>query len=548
MSVLHNHTKAQLSRAAIARLHVSMRHLMLRGGYKPLGASGETMIQSMLTLQPEIYGSMVDSERVELDGMHYIFQRLPRGIEACRYIHLIAREGYENDAFEPIIPSKRRRRCYRVDDEQMYIEMTRGRSDIYDVLTHLTFMFMEAEKIRKNALDHHDQLNRAWTMLEDIVVNKQEVDPAVGISYLSTLLARPYEEVKAAYKLFDKTDEVSSLFDIVYYLGKNSLDEYLDGKAREITFSSTLRDVIGLHIYGESWARKIKDFLYRKEWLDREIHIISANMHSIMNSLYAEDALGTDDFMQTMEQLSKSENQELRDKVREYALKHGMHEIHDNSGTNISVQLFDGDRIKGRNGSLYEGKIIFVMDYAFGEQAFETLDELLRPHKGHDDSRTLLNIASINIMGKAGILQGEKGDIMIPTAHVFEGSTDNYPVDNKICLEDLTDQGMAVYTGPMITVLGTSLQNKDILRYFLKSSWQAIGLEMEGGHYQKAIQAASKIRKVIRDDIPLRYAYYASDNPLQTGSTLSSGSLGIDGVRPTYTITRSILNAIAETC
>ena len=67
----------------------------------------------------------------------------------------------------------------------------------------------------------------------------------------------------------------------------------------------------------------------------------------------------------------------------------------------------------------------------------------------------------------------------------------------------------------MVTVLGTSLQNKDILRFFYNSTWNVIGLEMEGVHYQKAIQSASKVRKSIKKDVKVRYAYYASDNPLK---------------------------------
>ena len=51
-------------------------------------------------------------------------------------------------------------------------------------------------------------------------------------------------------------------------------------------------------------------------------------------------------------------------------------------------------------------------------------------------------------------------------------------------------------------------------------------LEMEGAHYQKAIQAASKVRGNINKNVKVRYAYYASDNPLETGSTLASGGLG----------------------
>jgi hypothetical protein len=92
--------------------------------------------------------------------------------------------------------------------------------------------------------------------------------------------------------------------------------------------------------------------------------------------------------------------------------------------------------------------------------------------------------------------------------------------------------------------LGTSLQNKDILKFFHDSTWQIIGLEMEGAHYQKAIQAASKVRGSINPDVKVRYAYYASDNPLETGGTLASGGLGTSGVRPTYVITRKILQQI----
>jgi len=147
-------------------------------------------------------------------------------------------------------------------------------------------------------------------------------------------------------------------------------------------------------------------------------------------------------------------------------------------------------------------------------------------------------------MGKAGILKGGKGDIMIPTAHLFEGTADNYPFKNELSVNDLKDSGVRVYKGSMITVLGTSLQNKDILEFFHNSTWRVIGLEMEGAHYQKAIQSASKIRGNIKENVKVRYAYYASDNPLKTGSTLASGGLGTSGVRPTYMITQKILEQI----
>ena len=84
-------TKAQESRAAIERLYITMRHLFMRGNYKPTGVSGESLVEALLTLSPEIYGLVNDSEKLELEGLLYVMERLPQGIEECRYIRLISR-------------------------------------------------------------------------------------------------------------------------------------------------------------------------------------------------------------------------------------------------------------------------------------------------------------------------------------------------------------------------------------------------------------------------------------------------------------------------
>lgn len=555
-----NQSRAQISRQAIQRLHISMRHLFTRGTYKPLGISGEAMISSMLDLKPEIYGSIADTERVELNGMVYIFQRLPQGIEECQYIRLIGREGYESSDFRAIVPPKRRRNCYRIDDKNMYIEVTRGRSDIYDILTHLTFLYIEAEKIRKNSFDSKDRPRREWLMLKDLVEKSkrgEEINTEVGYTYLSTILGRTYKETVEADRKFEGSEGINSLFHIAYWLGQRSIEEHLEKNDRQISFSSTLRIQFGSHVYGEVWAQNIKQFLNDKNLLDRPIHIISANMHSVMNSFFAKAAIGKKfpkmSLEDIAERLSLPENGNLRRMVEAFAAKNGMHKLNDQSGTNISVQIIDCSKVSIADlpeeitwkNKAKKDFVIIVMDYAFGEQAYETMDELLKPFEKGDE-KIPLNIESINIMGKAGILTGSKGDIMIADGHIFEGEGHNYPIENDLSAKDFEDCGLGVYEGLMVTVLGTSLQNKDILRYFMKSSWGAVGLEMEGGHYQKAIQAAAKIRHSISPDVKLRYAYYASDNPLETGSTLASGSLGLGGVKPTYLITTKMINRFEE--
>jgi len=190
---------------------------------------------------------------------------------------------------------------------------------------------------------------------------------------------------------------------------------------------------------------------------------------------------------------------------------------------------------------LNEKPVLLIMDYAFGTQAFSAMDELLRPG-AEDDSQRMSNVHSISVMGKAGILPGKKGDIMLASAHVLEGVPHTYIVENDLSREDFADS-VNVYIGPMVTVLGTSLQNKDVLEMFHTTTWRAVGLEMEGGHYQRAVDAAI-VREHISKDIKLRYAYYASDNPLKSGQTLAAGPLGKEGIRPTYMITKAILEKI----
>lgn len=551
-------TRAQESSSAIERMYITMRHLFNRGFYKPMGISGETLREALLSLRPEIYGSIAE-EKAELDGMLYVIDRLPQGIEECRFINLTSDEGYGNSHFEVIIPPKRRRNCYRIDQEQMNIEITRGRSEIYDILTHLTFLFIESHKISKRVIiNEKGGTTRDWEKLEKAVLSTKKLtfnEREVAVTHTANILGRTFEELTSMYSKFATKDKPERFLQIIYWLGKLAIDEVVFNNKRTVTFSPVLRERLGHHIHGEIWSNNIKDELQKRGLIDRPIHIISANLHSVMNTLHAPKALKTfaakKDIFDVYEELSKNTNKTLREKVTKLATQEGMLFIEDTSGTNINVQIFDTSKIDFKALDLNvtkkskdsENPVIFVMDYAFGEQAYETIDEFLKPF-GSKESKSHLNIQSISIMGKAGILEGGKGDIMIPSAHIFEGTADNYPFENELKKEQLEGQGVEIYEGAMVTVLGTSLQNKEILKFFHDSTWNVIGLEMEGAHYQKAIQAASKVRNSINKDVKVRYAYYASDNPLETGSTLASGGLGTSGVRPTYLITRKILEQI----
>src|SRR5690606_30035001 len=182
------------------------------------------------------------------------------------------------------------------------------------------------------------------------------------------------------------------------------IEEVVNNNKRAITFSPILRERLGHHIHGEIWADNIKEILKKNNLLERPIHIISANMHSVMNSIFAIPTLNSKfkdvEDIDVYEALSNPENGDLRKKVEEVALKNGMYQVWDTSGTNIDVQIFDTAKIDFKKSSfskanVAEKPVIIVMDYAFGEQAYETIDELLKPYK-EGEKRTYLNVESVS--------------------------------------------------------------------------------------------------------------------------------------------------------
>ncbi len=553
-------TKSQKARNSVRTIKTTIDALALRGYYKPSGQSGQTLADALRLLSPEIYGTMNDPRIIELKGLEYVIDRLPRGIENCNRIILTAREEFANTAFELIVPPKRRRACYLISEKEICFVITRGFSEIYDLLTHVTFMNNEAEKIYHQMKDRNGDMTREWKRLEETVLGGQDLsgdslDKALW--NLSIILGRTMHETKESYEYLEryaKGEKKHVLLNIIHSLGKR-VEEEVSSRENElqITFTPSLQDILGNQSYSRRWADDIKKKINALGLEGRPIHIISANMHSVLNLIYGYGALyglsRARADMDVYDFVVKTKNE--MDTIKAYAEVRGFYELPDRSGTHIDCQIIDTAKIKGipfhpdlrfaAEWAADEAPVIFVMDYAFGTQAFEAMDELLDPFKDKESSNRF-DIRSISVMGKAGILNGKKGDIMLATSHVFEGTSDNYIFESDIGREDFgTD--IPVYVGPVVTVVGTSLQNRDLLRRFQASSWKAIGLEMEGGHYQKAISAAM-VRGHIRKDVKLRYAYYASDNPLVSGQTLASGSMGEEGIKPTYMITKVILERI----
>ena len=146
-------TRAQKARVAIQSFKTIANALALRGYFRPSGRMGQALAECLITLSPEIYGSMNDPRVVELKGLEYVIDRLPRGIEKSIRIILTDEEQFGESQFENIVPLKRRRSCYQISEKEFCFVITRGITEIYDILTHITFLNIEAKKIASHMID-----------------------------------------------------------------------------------------------------------------------------------------------------------------------------------------------------------------------------------------------------------------------------------------------------------------------------------------------------------------------------------------------------------
>jgi hypothetical protein len=553
---------SQLARLAIREFKIITDSLAIRGFYRPSGRLGKSLEGCLRDLSPEIYGSMNDFRVVELKGLEYVIDRLPQGIEQATKIILTDEDQFDETPFKVLQPLRRRRISYKISDRELCFIVSRGISEIYDIVTHMAFLNMEARKIHRRMLDDYGNPRMEWKELERVVnktteLSASELDSAIW--NLSIILGRPYHETRDAYDSLEKNRQESNsnngIFSLIYNLGCRIQNEHISkDNSLVVYFTPSLMKIIGHHRYGKAWASDIKAQLFELGLENRPLHIVSSNLHSVVNLLYGYAAVNGAGLSPKNSELYRflSGLRHRRDDILTHAEAHGLVNLPDRSGANINCQMIDTallDKVELHPDlachlpeDTNQRPVIIVMDYAFGAQAFELMENLLRPVSTSGET-SFLNLGSISIMGKAGILAGETGDIMLATAHVCEGTSDNYIVENGLTAEDFNGD-IPVYTGPMATVFGTSLQNRDMLEMF-QLDWKAVGLEMEGAHYQKAISAAI-IKGFIPKDTKTMYAYYASDNPLKTGNTLAAGPMGDEGIRPTYMITKVILEKILE--
>ena len=487
-------------------------------------------------LAPALHPLANSPDVVDVAALNYAVRRLPANLTRTLSYYLtqsLPRLYADPDArFEAVPTAARRRAVYEMMPGKNMVLIRDGVSDLADLVTCLCLYAIEARKIRRRVRDRGG-LDR---------IDDAELEPLRAVWPEST--AARVMDVALHHE--DFRVEVHK-----------ELDNYNSAHA-------------------ETWCMQIADATRELTGHDptelpseTAVHVISSNTHSVPNCLSPWLGRNAGEILAWGQETGHAFSQEAwHDRydlvcalARDYLQAHpdlsaerekaergtGILPLEWTAFTGIAVQLVDTARVSWGdtdpgipNSAPSRPSLIVNIDYAFGEQAEHIVANLI--------SLFGRNLVSVNVLGKAGGLQGERGDVLVATGFVeqYRDHYDQLPGGGDIDADRLRESlpGRRVHEGSVLTVTGTLLQNRTML-HFNRHIWQCIGLEMEGAFYLRHI-LQSMNRGSIPRDVALRFLYYTSDLPLRHDSNLSARLRATEGVPPLYAITREVLRGILE--
>lgn len=493
-------------------------------------------------MEPCIHSYCNDERRVDVNALMCALQRLPYEISRARYFYI--QNKPENLSLvkgirhvESGSKGARVRTIYEMGDGYFKCIALEGKTDIFDIVTSFIMYGIESSKIKK--LLTGDSILKEIERLRD---DKESPQKNQLLCRLASRFSICFEELRAldASLKFGLLDLLSNIMD-------NDLDRL------EIEFASEFAET--------NYSMKAR--LWRQNLLEcckipkaRPIIIISSDLHNVVHALTDFAVKNRERIKELVEghgeladlDLTQPGNlyyvlfrlcqahPELHREKLEYEEQYGIRLIRDIHNTGIDVQVIDtfkldpariDKRIRIKDWGAVKERAPYIINihYAFGLQATEIMRELIEAFS--------TRIESISIIGKAGIVCGNRFDIMLPSYLVpqeIETGVHDFPNGNQLTREDF--EGLVncrVHSGgPMLTVPGIAIQNEIVLRYLMRK-YHIEGLEMEGVPYLRTIRRSEKIGLLCKS-ILFCIGYWGSDNPLHPDELIAKSHMGSGAV------------------
>lgn len=502
-----------------------------------------------------------DSEELDISAWTYALNRLPANVIEC-YIYVLVNkqprilnlnEELGDLKLTKIKTTARLRDTYKYLNGKNLVVLRDMESDVIDFVSNMCIHYIESKKIRKRIYSPLtiSELNKARNNFEEafnvfcsktgIYIyddEKKILKQFFGDSFGEKLiqLCLNHQDICISINKSPVTDKDSveywtqSLWTNIRKILKNEEKEEINDLVVDIFQGSkrTLLWCVCPHMYKHKeeilkWAEENKIQTKTKKFLNENDKLIAYSYYY---------------YKQFPEK-----DKEKEEMNKEYGITY----VEKTYGTGVGIVIIDVNKLKPeyidpniKIKPASKNHIILHIGYTFGNQSHDIIKPILM----------LLGktARSLNIIGKAGGLTGNRSDILIADRMFLDKTHELVTIKtgkiDKEGLEKSTET--KVHVGPMLTVAGTIVQNYDLLNFY-KYINGCIGLEMEGYYFVKEIE--SHFKHNIINDIVTRCYYYVSDLPLDPTQNLSQEGQAVsweEGVGTMNAIQRNVLNLVFD--
>lgn len=522
---------------------------------------GSLRIEQILTpyqaMRPALHPGAVTSE-IDFPAFLYSSLRLPPEIATHPHIilaqsdEMLLREGYKIKSWKETTATARRRKML-VGPEGKLAVFINSVTDVDDIVCLLTAYQIEYEKIHERLLTYHgsfddsDSLRAHLGVSDEIWLKFQKIWRNTAASHWQQIADQTFachiDLLRGSYVDYKKSAQ--SWF---FHIRDNTPLSRI-GRERVYFVSSNTHSVVNsVTGFVNEHKKDLISFMQK-----RNMHEYLSYWKNIGNGTHPGSE---ENFLWYILKKYEREYPTVTKKRIAYEQERGISYVEANHFLDINAQVIELSALARRTDlseSLgidtaklrHSPSYILNIDYPLGLGAYMVLSTVLR---------NIQQVRGVYVLGKASFLNGNLGDVAIPSIVYDEFSKNVFVLKNAITPDYLQNfkSGNVLNDQHLISVRGTLLHPEEVIREYFQKGYTVI--EMENGSYLNAVSEVSsyaryaqeKTINLVNSPIDIGIINYASDTPFTKAVTLATRNLGYEGVEATYESSRAILRRIAE--
>lgn len=497
----------------------------------------ETYVQ----MSPSIHKN-VSNNKIDIDVLNYCLNRLPIQIFSASKIIIsqnltnFSSMGYDLSMWQPVSAKSRRRRCYVSPDGNTIATIITSDADIDDLVNILIATEIEFNKIKNFIKSDQNFVDNIQPKLQKLlgenyksILNLIATHQGFYIKMVEYQSEKYQLTVNSWWQSLLQKMTIFGIEDTPVYFVSSNLHSILNIAGGYVTAHQP-------EIYDYLQLKHPDLYLqYQKIMADPSI-IRKEDFYYYVSNIY---------FKNNPHALTKKQIWEKTIGIKNLNLNHDLYcdaQVIPISALATSEFIDPSLNITNKDKLLNSKGVIINIDYPLGYSAYLILSQILK---------TLNQIKGVYIVGKAAILQGQVGDVQIPSVVFDERLNNAISFDNTFNNNfPTTSKNFSILNNQKaISVQGVILENQSQIDNYLKTKFNII--EMESGSYLSAIASKynfngeyphNQVCKLSNLPFDLGIINYASDNPLS--ANLGQSAMAMRGIEPAYASLLAIVQRI----